>query len=427
MSLKIISGFICLILVLGQNFSYPVFAEEYSISGNGDGSSSQINVKQEESNTVEQNNNTEIKNEVKAESETGNNQASGNSGETEIKTGDASQDTTVINSGNTNQSQAGCCPTSSGGSAAISGNGADSQNQVNSNQTSGSTISQNNGAKIINNITVYANTGDNEASDNLGNSTITTGDINIQTAVFNQGNSSYAKVGGSKAPLDIKIAGNGASSINDVDENNSEYQVIYVNNYLDLSNNVKHFANSGGNKAYKNFGNVKIIAGDIYLDIILSNKFNNSVVIADCGCKEAPQPTPKPSETPIPSTLPSGSDNSGGGGSGGSSPGGSGGTSGSGSSSSSGGSGGSVLGVSLPATGGFSLIQATLLALSLLGSGIILRLDWKPKRIKAQRNHVKKYKQAFKVNIFHRFAKVCGKFVNWKFPSPVPRYLFAGN
>lgn len=427
MSLKIIGGFICLILVLGQNFSYPVFAEEYSISGNGEGSSSQINVKQEESKAVEQNNNTEIKNEVKAESETGNNQASGNSGETEIKTGDASQDTTVINSGNTNEAQAGCCPTYSGGSATISGNGADSQNQINSSQTMGSNITQNNGAKITNNITVYANTGDNEASDNLGNSTITTGDINIQTAVFNQGNNSYAKIGGSKAPLDIKIAGNGASSVNDVDENNTEYQVVYVNNYLDLSNNVKHFASTGGNKAYKNLGNVKIITGDIYLDIILSNKFNNSVVIADCGCKETPQPTPKPSETPIPSTPPSGGENGGGGGSGGSSSGGSGGTSDSGSSSSSGGSGGSVLGVSLPATGGFSLIQATLLALSLLGSGIILKLDWKPKRRKNQISNVKKHKATFKVNIFHRFAKICGKFVNWKLPAPIPRYLFAGN
>lgn len=419
MKSKVLASFVMSLLVLSQFFLYPVLAEEYSISDNGNGSSNEINIKNEESKTVEQSNNAEISNQVESETETGNNEASNNSGETEIVTGDASTEMAVANSGNSNQVQVGCCPIS-GGSTQITGNGADSNNQINSDQKNGAIVSQNNGAKITNNIAVNTNTGDNEASGNTGDTTITTGNVNTGIWAANQVNNSYASVGGGSKALNLKIAGNGEGSVNNIEENYDENQEFFVNNYLELNNSVNNYANTGGNKAKGNLGSVKISTGNVYLDIILSNKVNTSVIIADCGCKTSPSPTPSPSGSPSPSTPPSGGENGGGGGSsGGSSSGGSGGSSDSGSSSGST-SGGQVLGANLPATGGFSLIQATMLALSLLGSGIILRLDFKKRK-----KDVKKVKRTVSTNIFYRFEKVVGKHINWKFPAPIPRDLLA--
>lgn len=399
-------------LVLGQLFLYPVLADEYSIEGNGEGSSNQVNIKQEESKTVTQSNEAEIKNEIQGEAETGNNEASGNNGETRIETGGASNETTVVNTGNINSAEVGCC--SEGNSAQVTGNGQGSNNQIISNTTSNTTVSQNNAAKITNNISVYANTGDNEASGNTGNTTIKSGDIKIGTGIYNYGNTSYAKIAAGTTGSDLKIAGNGEGSTNFIDNKSVDNQFVYVNNVLDLKNSIKHYANTGGNKAHKNLGDVKIITGDVYLDIILSNKFNNSVVITDCGCKNEPSPTPKPSESPNPTTPPSGGGNGGGGSSGGS--GGSGGSD----SASVGQGGGQVLGLTLPATGGFSLISASLFAFSLLLSGIMLRLD-----LKRKPKYVTKVPGDIIFDYVYECKEVVGKHINFKLPLPVPRYIFA--
>ncbi len=393
-----ISLLLSISLVLGQLFSYPVLADEYTIEGNGEGSANQINIQQQEDKTVSQNNQAEVENKVKSEVTTGDNQASGNNGETEIETGDVSSDTTVLNQGNTNNAQSGCCSTDN--SASVSGNGSGSDNQINSAQSNNTTVSQNNHATITNNITVNANAGDNEASENNGNSTIKTGDVTVNTGVYNYGNTSHAKISSAALGFDLKIAGNGEGSTNDINNEFQSTQIVYVSNVLDLKNNVKHYANTGGNKAYKNLGDVKIITGDVYLDIILSNKFNTSVVEADCGCKSQPSPTPTPSGSPTPSTRPSGGENGGGGGGGGSSSGGSGGSD----SSSAGQGGGQVLGATLPATGGFSVFSLTLLAFSLLLAGIMARIDFR-----------KNYEE----------AKSYIQFINYGFTAPAVIYILA--
>lgn len=412
MSKVTLSVLLSLSLVLSQFFSYPVLADQYSIEGNGEGSSNQVNIKQEENKTVSQSNEAEIKNEVGSEAITGNNETSGNNGESDVETGDAVNETTVVNSGNINNAEVGCC--SEGNSVRVTGNGQGSNNQITSNTTSNTTVSQNNAAKITNNISVYANTGDNEASNNNGDITIKTGDVAIKTGVYNYGNNSYAKVAAGTPGFELKIAGNGEGSTNNIENEFAVDQLIYVNNILDLKNNVNHYANTGGNKAHKNLGDVKIITGDVYLDIILSNKFNNSVVIADCGCNNQPSPTPKPSETPKPTTPPSGGENGGGSG-------GSGGTGGSGGSDSASGGqgGGQVLGVTLPATGGFSLISASLFAFSLLLSGIMLKLD-----LKRKRKYVTKIPRDIIFDYIYEYKEVAGQFFNFKLPLPVPRYLY---
>jgi hypothetical protein len=369
---KIISCLVLLMLVINQFFLNPIFAEEYTVSGNGENSSNQINVEQKTEDKVSQDNKAEIKNEVKAESNTGDNSASENTGDTKIQTGDTKTEVVVSNSVNQNAVSDGCCPSESGSTAKITDNGSGSSDSINHNSNSNTSISQNNGAKITNNIKVYADTGNNNASGNSGDVYIETGEVKTGIGVLNKGNTSYIAAGEKSPSYDSKISGNGSDSNNVIVNEHKNNESFLGNNYLELDNNFEVYGNTGGNIAKNNNGRVFISTGNVLLDIILKNKVNESIIIADCKCKNVPSPSPSPSVSPSPSAPPSGGENNGGSNNGGSSsPGDSGSTTGSSSS-----SGGQVLGLALPATGGFSILSLTVLAFGLLVAGIILRVNF---------------------------------------------------
>lgn len=374
-----VSAAIALVLVVSQFFSYPVFADEYVISGNGDGSQSTINYQQDNSTALNQSNEANINNDVASEASTGENEASSNTGEASIETGDVSESVVVENSGNFSSAQIDCCPLEDSSTIEVTNNGSDSDNSVNYTQDTTTQISQNNSLILTNNIQINASTGDNEASDNEGDVTITTGEINILAALLNENlNSSFISASVQTPQFNLKVSGNGSSSVNDINDNFESKEEFFVNNYLQLNNYINNYSNTGGNKANKNNGNVFISTGSIYLGFILSNKVNTSKIIAAC-CQNpvsypspppsggsAPSESPSPSESPLTSTPPSGGGGNGGGGGGGD------GGSGSGSS----GGDGEVLGAALPSTGGFSIWTLTFFALGLLILGIMLKLDY---------------------------------------------------
>lgn len=388
---KFISSFVLLMLVINQFFLSPIFAEEYTISGNGENSSNQINLEQKTEEKVSQENKAEVKNEVKAESNTGENSASDNTGDSKIQTGGTKTDVVVLNSGNQNVASSGCCPSESNSSAQITDNGSGSSNSINQNSNLNNSTSQGNGAKITNNIKVYADTGNNKASGNSGDVYIETGEVKTGIGVLNKGNTSYIASGKKSSSYDSKISGNGSDSNNLVVNERKNNKSFLVNNYLELDNNFEAYGNTGGNIAKNNNGKVFISTGNVLLDIILKNKVNESIIIVDCECKNAPSPSPSPSVSPSPSTPPSGGENNGGSNNGGSS---SSGGSGSSTGSSSSSSGGQVLGLTLPATGGFSILSLTLLAFGLLVAGIILRVNFEKVYEEA-----KSYFQYFNFNI----------------------------
>lgn len=374
---------VALLLLINQNFIFAVSAQEFTVSGNGEGSSSSISYQAENNNQIHQENNAEVENDVKAEAETGSNEANDNSGEVQIETGNAQVSTEIVNSGNTSTAVIDCCPAEDPGSVVVADNGEDSQNSVEITQDSATNITTVNKLNLDNNVDITANTGDNEADDNSGDVTIKTGEVNILAQILNKNlNNSYISASSANNLFNYKIAGNGANSVNTVTESGSEDNNYLVFNDLYLNNSIINNANTGGNKANKNNGKVFIATGSVLLDIILLNKdINTSVIKASCCSSPSPTPTPTPtpspsgtpgpSESPSPSNPPQGSccspttDIPGPGGGGG----------GGGSSSSSSG-GGEVLGAALPATGGFSLWMLTVLALLMLSAGVILRGDY---------------------------------------------------
>lgn len=363
------------ISILLFNFSSFAYAEELTISNNGDGSQNTVQVTQSQSNTVTQSNQADVKNDVSATADTGGNTANTNNGEsTTIVTGGSTTSTNVDNDLNKSQATTSCCPENTSGSITISGNGQGSETQalVNNNSQNNITITQN--AEVKNNIVTAANTGNNNASANNGNVTIVTGNINAQAEVRNNTNLASASTGSSNSNISVKIAGNAQESDNKVTVNLNNENKAIINNISLLSNVLNFYLNTGGNSADGNNGDVVIKTGDIFLKVLIENKANISKAIIDCGCLAKVNPPqggnppqqkpPKQENPPTNPNPPTTGDDGGGGGNGGGGGGG-------------GGAGGpSVLGAStgpmMPVTGDNLTLGITLLLVLMLILGVYL-------------------------------------------------------
>lgn len=375
------NSFIANLAILFLVFFYPlsaVLAEEVTISGNGSGSSSEVNVAQNTQTNVEQNNQAQVSNELDSDLNTGDNSASSNTGgETGITTGDVTAQTSIENDLNSSVVNIECCPQDS--SYTISGNGADSENNITTNNDSSTSVTVTQNATVTNNILGSANTGDNSADDNSGgNVSIDTGDINAKVEVSNKTNMALVTApSGQGGDIKVKISSNGSGSVNNIVltfNNNTE---VVIENNSTLANILNWYANTGGNSANGNTGgNVKIKTGNILLDIILENSANVSIVDIEC-CKEKPSSSPSPTPTPEPTSTPEPSDGNGeddddGNGNGDGDDG-------------EGAGAGEVLGAAigqiLPETGNNTLYLATLLCLMALGAGVYLRkMSYSPVR-----------------------------------------------
>lgn len=97
------------IIAIGFLVASKILAADYSITGNGTGSTSSINVNNQNSSNVVQQNSATVNNNIDVNSNTGGNSASGNNGNSTIKTGDIKTDVNIINNFNNNTNNQGCC------------------------------------------------------------------------------------------------------------------------------------------------------------------------------------------------------------------------------------------------------------------------------------------------------------------------------
>ncbi|MBI5044405.1 MAG: hypothetical protein HZC02_00585 [Candidatus Levybacteria bacterium] len=340
-------------------------AETLTITGNGDGSSSDVSISQSHDVHVSQENNAEVNNDVNVLANTGDNSASNNTGgDTAVTTGNISTDTTIANSMNNSDITAGACCDNHDSQAIISGNGANSINTVGYTSITTSAISINQQATITNNISGTAITGNNNANNNNGNVAITTGNITVEESIKNKTNLAIVNaLTGGNGGFQIKISGNGEGSVNTITLREDTSTTIAISNVSDIFNHSIWNLITGNNNANGNNGDVAIKTGDIHVSIDVDNQANQSEVTVDCGCKEPPPPPPCEGDgcNPPPPPPPSGN--------GGNPP-------------SSGGNGGgtsnSVLGTTtgevLPATGNPWILLAILGNLLMLFFGVLLRL-----------------------------------------------------
>lgn len=233
--------------------------------------------------------------------------SSGNVGDTAIETGDANSTATLSTEGNNNLSLTD--PAAPGGATVINdGNGSGSDNTGSVGVNTETTTFQTNTATVVNGLTQDADTGHNDASRNVGESTIETGDANttgtiitavntnvdgVRIAEFNIADDhvgdiildfSNACIYGCGGPGgEAANTNNGADSTNDAALAYNANTATFQTNEAIVENNMALDANSGYNEADRNTaGDSAITTGDANIAAnvltMANNNFSGNVV-----------------------------------------------------------------------------------------------------------------------------------------------------
>ncbi len=159
----------------------------------------------------------------------------------------------------------------------VTNNGSDSANEVVVSQNTQTTIQQENNSDVMNSIEENLDTGNNEASGNTGGDLqIQTGNIDSQTSVDNQLNTSSVDTECCPTSTTINISGNGSDSTNEVDLQQESTSNITINQNVTISNSITGYANSGDNTAnYNSGGDTTITTGDIKIQNEIVNSSIN--------------------------------------------------------------------------------------------------------------------------------------------------------
>lgn len=228
--------------------------------------------------------------------------SSGEVGDVEIDTGDATTTAVGVTNANTNLSldDTDGLPTIS---VDNSGNGTDSDNSATVSTEHDSLTIQDNVAIVTNNLKADTTTGDNDASRNVGNSEINTGNANTTGTLINSVNtnidgvsvyefniaddhigdyvldfSSDNCISGCVGDYDVSNTGNGSDSQNTslVDVGSSD--VSFQNNDATLENYMVLSSDSGNNTADNNTGgDSDINTGDANIAANVMNFANNNI------------------------------------------------------------------------------------------------------------------------------------------------------
>lgn len=261
----------------------------------------------------------------------------GKVGDTYINTGDGSSNGTILTDANTNLSAGvGCC--GDGGVSIVNeGNGSNSTNNGSATVVNDNTTNQNNSANIDNGLTGVTVTGKNSASDNLGDSSIDTGNASTTGTIITSANTNVDGlaisefnivddhvgdfildfgancISGCDGFTNLVNTNNGSGSTNDANldttTNNTTNQINdgNINNDLNLtsdSGNNTASGNTNGNN-YITTGDASVagnvltmlnnnlagnvifgvvnIFGDLIGDIILPESALNAFACANCG------------------------------------------------------------------------------------------------------------------------------------------------
>jgi hypothetical protein len=226
----------------------------------------------------------------------------GQSGDTEITTGDATSTAVVSTDANNNTSAQ---PGSGGAGASIvnDGNGSSSDNSGSASISGDSTTIQDNSATVINDLDQSSTTGQNSASGNMGDSTITTGDANttgtvitavntnvdgIMVAEFNVADDHIGDIildfgagcisGCPTGDASLINSGNGADSTNTAGLDSASTTNTFQNNDATVENNMTLVSNSGDNLVDANTGgNSTITTGDANIAANALTFANNNI------------------------------------------------------------------------------------------------------------------------------------------------------
>lgn len=277
----------------------PVWAVDLTAqnSGNGAGSVNQTAVTTSANSSVTQTNDTSVQNTVSLNLNSGGNTSNQNVGQSEIQTGAIESDVGISNATDTNVANLGCGTCVETVEVINQSNGAESQNQAGVSEQTQITVNQSNKTKIENSTNLNANTGQNQANQNVGDALIETGKIvaNVVQKILAGENILRDPPASEGSGLEAKNEKNGAFSTNETSINVGEDINIKISNSTEIKNNVQGNLNTSGNHCDQNVGNCEIRTGDITINVKIENEVGKNKTIVS---KEKPTPTPSPSPTP---------------------------------------------------------------------------------------------------------------------------------
>ena len=256
------------------------------IDGNGTHSDNDVDLDQNSTINVFQDNYAYVKNDIDAEAETGENDANDNTGgSVSIDTGDAETNVEVSNTANANWAKVGGDGAQGELSARIVGNGSNSDNYIDLDLDSAILLKQDNDASLENKVKAEAETGENDANDNTGGDvSIDTGDAETDVSVDNLVNFNWADVDcGCLLDLLAKIADNGTYTDNDIDLDLDDELEVFQDNECGYEkkckNDVDAESETGENDAKDNTegdgeGDPSIDTGNAETDVDVSNSGN---------------------------------------------------------------------------------------------------------------------------------------------------------
>lgn len=240
-------------------------------------------------------NNAQIENDGTAQANSGKNEISDVDGDATITTGDAFAMVNIVNVVNRNIVGENWLFVIINIFGDWTGNlivpGADLLNLPSATQFADLTVNNNNNADVSNNVQSGANTGDNVAIENGGDSTILTGDAYSDANVTNVLNTNI--VGSNWFSLSINNMGTWFGGINNwfggdgalqydfnADETILTAGSLTVNNTnnADVDNEAVSYANTGGNVANVNGGDASIVTGDAVADSNVMNFVNTNII-----------------------------------------------------------------------------------------------------------------------------------------------------
>lgn len=227
---------------------------ELEVSGNGSDSDNKVEVDVIDEVELDQDNDADVDNDVDVHASTGENEAEDNTGgDVSIKTGDVDVNSGVqiTTSVNANSAVVGNSGVAGDIGVKIMNNGSDTDNEIDLALLSEVVLEQDNDADVDNEVEVKAETGDNEAEDNTGGEVdVETGDITVDITVDTMANFNSAEVAENfLGDVELKIAGNGTESDNDVELDLIDELELDQDNDLDVDNDeLEVKADTGDNE-----------------------------------------------------------------------------------------------------------------------------------------------------------------------------------
>lgn len=267
---------------LGSAALFPSFASETQIVGNGAFSNRDVSANTSNMTEVNQNNVSNIENNIQTMNSTGNNAASFNTGSNvEVMTGNATANVGITNITGSNTANVSGNENNGSQNTVVAGNGAFSDTSVQMDTMNSMSVDQGSAANVSNTVAVDNNTGDNRANFNTGSDvTIHSGDANAFVGITNATGGNTANVFGGNGlnGQNTAIVGNGAFSNNAVSVSSNNSRSLNQSDIANLATNVALNNSTGNNGASFNTGsNVSIMSGNANAQVGVSNLTGSNV------------------------------------------------------------------------------------------------------------------------------------------------------